>query len=273
MLNFTYVEDTPESPNKGKEVSMAGTVVEVPPITVYGVRAYRKTPYGKKLIGDFFTKDQALLKKVHVKSGKPIDEIDSVANEIAELRALALTNPSLTTTGKKTPECVELGVGGGDIKRKIEYVKGLVGKQVNVSDVFEKGAYVDVVAVTKAKGWQGPVKRYGVSIQRRKATGKRRHVGNLGSWHPAIVEYTALQAGQMGYHKRTVLNNLIVDIGDGDKLRQDGGLLHYGKVKTKYVVIKGSLPGTKKRLIKLRRALRKPAAKRELKVTYFSRAM
>ncbi|MCX8200464.1 MAG: 50S ribosomal protein L3, partial [Candidatus Micrarchaeota archaeon] len=88
-----------------------------------------------------------------------------------------------------------------------------------------------------------------------------------------IVEYSVAQAGQMGYHKRTLLNKVIVDIATPDKLKQDGGLLHYGNVKNKYVIVKGSVPGTKKRLIKLRRAIRKPNAKRELKVVYVSRAM
>ncbi len=274
MLHVIYNETHPTSPNKGKEVMIAGTVVETPPLLVYGVRAYKHTPYGKKLIGAFFAKDDAVLKRAGVKKAKSmVDELDKHKEQICELRVLALTNPSLTTTGKKRGERIELGVGGSKIDEMVEYVKQIVGKEINVGDVFSKGDYVDVIGVTKGKGWQGVVKRFGVAIQRRKATGVRRHVGNLGSWHPPVVEYTALQAGQVGYHKRTVLNNLIVDLGENSDINQKGGLLHYGVVKTKYVVIKGSIPGAKKRLIKLRRALRKPDSKRELKVTYKSKAV
>ncbi len=272
MLRFFYNEEDPNSPNKGKEVSCAGTLVEVPPLFVYGIRAYRNTLYGRKLIGDFFMKDASVNKIAKIKGGRPVEELGN-EKDISDVHALAITSPKSTTTGKKSPERIELGVGGDDVKKKIEYVKGLLGKEVQASDVFEKGAYVDVISVTKGKGWQGVVKRFGISIQRRKATGKRRHVGNLGSWHPAIVEYTALHAGQMGLHKRTILNNLIVDIGDASKLKQDGGLLSYGVVRNKYMILKGSVPGPKKRLIKMRLALRKPESKKEMKVAYLSRAI
>jgi len=273
MLHFIYNEDLAVSPNKGKEVAMAGTLIEVPPMLVFGVRVLKKTPYGLKILGDYCVKDAAILKKAGVRDAKPIDELDKVKGEVAEVRVLALTNPALTTIGKKTHDCVEIGVGGDNIEKQVEYAKGLLGKEVEVDEAFSKGDYVDIIGVTKGKGWQGVIKRFGIAIQRPKATNKRRHLGNLGSWHPPFVEYSIAQAGQMGYHKRTTLNNVIVDIGPADKLKQNGGLLHYGVVKNKYVLVKGSIPGTKKRLIKLRRALRKPAAKRELKVTFMSKAM
>src|SRR4030065_2094058 len=48
---MTYVftiEDRKRSPNFGKEVMRAATVVETPPILVCGIRTYTKTPYGFK---------------------------------------------------------------------------------------------------------------------------------------------------------------------------------------------------------------------------------
>ncbi|MGB9635333.1 MAG: 50S ribosomal protein L3 [Candidatus Micrarchaeia archaeon] len=275
MLHFAYNEDQPNSPLKGKEVSAMGTLIEVPPIHVYGIRAYKKTSYGMRLLGDFFVKDDPQLKKARIKirKGKEISELDKYLEEISDVRALVFTNPSMTSIGKKTPERIELGVGGDSVKSKVEYLKSIIGKDVNVEDVLEKGSYVDVIGVTKGKGWQGVVKRFGIAIQRRKATGKRRHLGNLGSWHPPIVEYTIAQAGQMGLHKRTILNNLVVDMGTPDKIDMNGGIINYGVIKTRYILIKGSIPGPKKRLVKLRRSLRKPISKRDLKVTYLSRAM
>jgi len=273
MQHIIYNEMDKNSPKKGKDVSIPTTIVEVPPILVYALRAYRMTKVGKKLIGDYYVNDEKILKEAKVKDVLTIDKINEVVKEIVELRVLALTAPSSTGIGKKKPEVLELGVGGESIEKKLDYVKSILGKKVSIEEVFEKGSYVDVIAVTKGKGWQGVIKKYGISVQRRKATGKRRHVGNLGAWHPAVVEYTAHQAGQMGYHKRTILNNLVVDIGDASSLKQDGGLLHYGEVRNKFILLKGSIPGTKKRLIKLRRALRKTDTKRELKVSYMSKAM
>jgi large subunit ribosomal protein L3 len=272
MQHIIYNETDKNSPRKGKDVSIPTTIIEVPPILVYAARVYKKTKVGKKLIGDYYVKDDKILKKVKVKDVLTIDKIDDVMNDIVEVHVLAITSPSSTGIGKKKPEVLELGVGGEDIQKKVEYVKSIIGKEVSAEDVFEKGSYIDVIAITKGKGWQGVVKRFGVFLQRRKATGKRRHVGNLGAWNPAIVEYTAHQAGQMGYHKRTILNNLIVDMGKPSSLKQEGGLLHYGEVRNNYVLIKGSVPGPKKRLIKLRKALRKTDNKKELNVTYTSKA-
>ncbi len=273
MVHFLYLEDSQNSPNKGKEVASAGTVIEVPPVHAFAIRVYKDTPVGKRVIGDFMpsAEEDPVVKKAGLK-GKPLSELDKVAEEISDLRVLVLTNPGLTTIGKKKQEVVELGVGGKDVKEKLEFAKSIIGKDVNVEDVFEPGTYIDVIGVTKGKGWQGVIKRFGIAKQRRKATGRYRHLGNLGAWHPAVVEYTVAQAGQMGFHKRTILNNLLVQIGDAKDLNQKGGLLHYGEVRTKYVIVKGSIPGPKKRLIKLRRALRRPEDKRPLKVTYVSPA-
>ncbi len=273
MQHIIYSENDKNSPRKGKEVSIPTTIIEVPPILVYAARVYKKTKVGKKLIGDYYVNDDKILKKIKVKDVLTIDKVDEIKNDIYEVRVLAITSPSATTIGKKKPEVLELGVGGEDIDKKIDYVKSIIGKEISVEEVFEKGSYVDIIAITKGKGWQGVIKRFGVAIQRRKATNKRRHVGNLGAWNPPIVEYTAHQAGQMGYHKRTILNNLVVGMGDSSDLKQEGGLLHYGEVRNKYILIKGSIPGPKKRLIKLRRALRKTDKKKELEVSYMSKAM
>ena len=46
---MTYVftiEDRKRSPNFGKEVMQAATILETPPILVCGIRTYTKTPYG-----------------------------------------------------------------------------------------------------------------------------------------------------------------------------------------------------------------------------------
>jgi large subunit ribosomal protein L3 len=273
MQHIIYNETDKNSPRKGKDVSVPTTIIEVPPILVYAARVYKKTKVGKKLLGDYYVNDEKILKKAKVKDVLTIDKINEVVKDIIEVRVLALTSPFLTGIGKKKPEVLELGVGGEDIQKKIDYVKSILGKEISAEEVFEKGSYIDVIAVTKGKGWQGVIKKFGVSIQRRKATGKRRHVGNLGAWTPSVVEYTSLQAGQMGYHKRTILNNLIVDMGDSSSLKQEGGLLHYGEVRNKFILIKGSVPGPKKRLIKLRRALRKTDNKKEMNVSYMSKAM
>ncbi len=258
MTHVSHIDDT-QSPSKGQEVLSAATIVEVPPVFVYGYRAYGTD--GNSL-GDELVSDEKTLKALHIKkihatpSFKPED--------IANVRLLVFSQPSRTGIGKKHVERMELGLGGQSATEKLEYAKSLLGKELKVSEVFKSGEFVDIISVTKGKGWQGAVKRFGISIQRRKATGKRRHVGTLGQWHPAYVLYTVPQAGQMGYHTRTELNKLIMKIGSTvDEVNPPEGFLNYGFVKNDYVVVRGSIPGPSKRLVKLRLSVRKDTAQKE----------
>ena len=52
---------------------------------------------------------------------------------------------------------------------------------------------VDVGAITKGKGFQGSVKRYGVKIYPVHASKSRRKAGNLGAETMAKVQYTVPQ--------------------------------------------------------------------------------
>ena len=118
---------------------------------------------------------------------------------------------------------------------------------------------MDVVAITKGKGFQGPVKRWGIKILPRKSRKTKRGVAAIGPWKPARVLYTVPRAGQMGYHQRTEYNKRILKIGiDGKTITPKGGFLNYGEVKGTYIVVDGSLPGPSKRLVRLRCPVRPP---------------
>lgn len=265
MTHVSYVDDT-ESPTKGQEIVSPATVVEVPPLVVYGVRCYRV----KNSLGDILTTDEKTLKLAGFskKNQKAVNEA-----EADDARLLVFAMPSKTRIGKKHIEKMEIGCGGKDGKEKLEYCKGLLGKELRFSEVFKLGEHVDVVCVSKGKGWQGAVKRFGISIQRRKATGKRRHVGTLGQWHPPYVLYTVPQAGQTGYHQRTELNKRILRIGQKpEEINPSSGFPHYGFVKNDFVLLKGSVPGPAKRLLKLRLAVRAGGAPKEPQVTFVSLA-
>jgi large subunit ribosomal protein L3 len=264
MTHVSYVDDS-DSPTKGQEVLSSATVIEVPPMVVYGIRCYSNN----NSVGDILTGDEKLLKMAGF-AKKPAPK--AVKEEaVDDARLLVFAMPSKTRMGKKHIEKMELGCGGKDGKEKLEYCKSLMGRELRVSDVFRNGEYVDVVSVSIGKGWQGPVKRFGVSIQRRKATGKRRHVGTLGQWHPAYVLYTVPQAGQTGYHKRTELNKKILMISQKpEEVNPSSGFPHYGFVKNDFVLVKGSVPGPAKRLVKLRLAVRATGAVKEPQLGYVS---
>ena len=163
---------------------------------------------------------------------------------------------------------------GGEIGKDLEYAKEMLGKEISAKDIFNEGDFVDATAVTKGKGTQGPVKRWGITIQNAKArrSGKGRHVGAIGGWTPRRVRLRVPQLGQTGYQQRTEYNKRIVKIGEnGEEITPKGGFLNYGIVRNDYVLLKGSVPGPKKRLVRLSRAIRAPPKLDAPDIVYISK--
>jgi large subunit ribosomal protein L3 len=71
--------------------------------------------------------------------------------------------------------------------------------------------------------------------------------------------YSIARAGQMGYHQRIEYNKRILKIGKNAKeINLKGGFIRYGNVKNSYILVDGSIPGPKKRAIRLRQPARPP---------------
>jgi large subunit ribosomal protein L3 len=263
MTHIIATDTHEKSPSYGQKISVPATVLECPSLFVFGVRAYKKTPYGLRAVSEVFadklSKDLSrkfTLPKNYVKEDK-ITKIEKSLPEIVEFRALAHTQPRKIKL-KKKPEVFELLINGENNEDIWKYALGILGKEIKVNEVFEENQSVDVIAVTRGKGTQGPVKRWGVAIQTRKAHGHRRFPGSIGAWHPARVLWTAPQAGQMGYQRRTELNKRILKIGDnGKEVTPRGGFVKYGEVSGDYLLVEGSVPGPKKRLVFIRPNIRK----------------
>jgi len=265
MTHILMVEDKPGSLNLGKEASHPATILDAPPIIVFAIRAYTKDQYGLHTFTEAWMKsppkdfDRALVLPEEFNTEENLKKIEENLEEIAEIRLLAATQPRLAAVPKKKPDIMEIKVDGGSIKEQIEYAKSLLGKTVSVTDVFKEGHFMDVAAITKGKGFQGPVKRWGIKILPRKSRKTKRGVAAIGPWKPARVLYTVPRAGQMGYHQRIEYNKRILKIGvDGKNVTPKGGFLKYGEVKGTYVIVDGSLPGPAKRLVRLRHPARPP---------------
>ncbi|HSD04303.1 MAG TPA: 50S ribosomal protein L3, partial [Nitrosopumilaceae archaeon] len=166
---------------------------------------------------------------------------------------------------QKKPYVFEVAVKGGDITKQFAYVKDLLGKEVKIDQVFQKGSDVDVAAITKGKGIEGPITRWGVKKKQHKSRKSVRALGTLGPISPATIMYTVPRAGQRGFHQRTQYNNRIMIIGNTQnneyKINPAGGFKHFGLVDGDYVVIRGSIPGTYRRLVKLRAPMRHRVSK------------
>ena len=279
---MTYVfaiEDRKRSPNFGKEVMRAATILETPPIYVCGIRTYTKTPYGLQNISEAWMKDPpAILDRLLVlpenfDTDSMLEKLEQNLDQTTAVRVITATQPSQTSLSKKKPETCEIQIGGGTVQQQFAYAKQLLGKTVAPEEVFKEGQYVDVAGVTTGKGFQGPVKRWGVAILQHKGRKTKRGIATLGPWNPHHLMYSIPRAGQMGYHQRTEFNKRILKIGkDGKEVTVKGGYIRYGEVKGPYILIEGSISGTEKRQIRLRVPARPPREISEAapQVTYVS---
>ncbi len=261
MLHAMIVDGMKSSKTFGQEISVPLTVIDCPPIKVIGMRSYVNSVDGLKVLSEVLVKDlpKDLSRKLKIgnfKTDEKLAEMEKNLAKISKIRAIVSTQPRLSGFGKKTPEVFELEIGGKDTKEKFDFAKNLLNKDVTINDFTREGELVDVVGVTKGKGTQGPVKRFGVSIQNRHAKKKLRHVGSLGQERPGKVRYTVPMAGQMGFWRRTELNKRILKIGTGQDITPKNGFTSYGVVKNNYVLLEGSVMGSRKRLVMLRSAIR-----------------
>src|SRR5207249_448572 len=130
-------------------------------------------------------------------------------------------------------------IDGGTVQDQLEFGKKILGKDLKISEVFKEGGDVDVISITKGKGIQGPVKRWGIKKLKHKSRKTVRGVGSIGPWHPHYVMYSVPRAGQMGFAQRTEYNKEILKMGDnGAEVTPKGGFLRYGPVKTEYTVLR-----------------------------------
>jgi len=259
MTHAFIVDYRPTSTTSGKEVIMPVSVVETPPIKIAAVRAYKRTTHGLQTIGEQWadkvdpelSRTLPLSKKEEKKNWDFIKDAD-------EIRVLVYTQPKLVTgVPKKKPEIREFRIHGGGLDDQKKYAQEILGKEIKITDTMREGDMLDILAVTKGKGFQGVVKRWGVKLLTHKNSKHRRMIGTAGSWHPNWIQATVPQAGQMGYHQRTEFNKRVLKIGEnGEEITPTGGFPQYGVVRNAYVLLHGSIPGPVKRLVSMRDAVR-----------------
>jgi len=135
--------------------------------------------------------------------------------------------------------------------------KNLLGKEVRVRDCVIEGSLIDSIAVTKGKGYQGAEKKWHFKLAPRKNRKGKRRIGCIGPWNPARSPYTIARAGQCGLHARIEYHKRIVKISENvEEINPKGGFIRYGLIKNDYLVILGSVPGPKKRVIRIRDSIR-----------------
>jgi large subunit ribosomal protein L3 len=260
MTQIVYTDTRKGSPTEGREVTRSATVLDCPSLVVVGIRTYKKTHNGLKTLHTVWSekpsKDLERKAKIHKKQDQAkISDIESQVEKIDDIRLLVHSKPRESGLGKKRPEVFEIPIGG-EPSKKWEYAKGKLGQELKASEVFSEGEYLDPSAVSKGKGYQGPVKRFGIKVRPRKHEKKRRHTGVLGVRNVArVLPGKIAMAGQLGFQSRTEYNKRILKLASGE-LNPSGGWINYGMIKGDYMIVEGSIPGPKKRFVILRKGIR-----------------
>ena len=116
-----------------------------------------------------------------------------------------------------------------------------VGDEIK-ADTFAKGDHIDVTGISKGKGYQGVIKRWGAHrLKESHGTGPvHRHAGSMGSsTDPSRIFKGKIGAGQMGNEQVTVLNLDVV------KVDPELGV----------IAVRGAIPGPKGGLVYLRNSV------------------
>jgi len=267
-IRIASIDDRDKTPNFGKQLVSLATVVVTPPIVVIGIRGYSKDRYGYNSGFDVYAKDlpKELPRLFTAKSDeKSLERAEKSLGRVHEIYAIAAVLPRQAGVDQKKPYVFEVAVKGGDVQKQFAFIKDLLGKEVKVDQVFQKGADIDVAAITKGKGIEGPITRWGVKKKQHKSRKSVRALGTLGPISPSTIMYTVPRAGQRGFHQRTQYNNRIMIMSNTQnsefKINPAGGFKHFGVVEGDFVVIRGSIPGTYRRLVKLRSPMRHRTSK------------
>lgn len=260
MTHLQVIDNRPKSLTKGEAIFMPATIIDCPPLTVMGLVFYKNSPNGLVKVSQVLAQklDKELSENFPLPK-KPKAKLEKVMENSSgfdEVRLLVHSNPKQTTIGAKKPKVMEIALGGKK-EEKLNYAKEHLGKEINVKEVLESGMQVDFHGITKGKGYQGTVKRFGVPIRQHKAEKTKRGIGTLGPWHPKRILYTVPQSGKMGYHLRTEYNKQILKLGEkAEEINPDSGLKHYGLIRNNYLLVKGSVMGPSKRALALTPAIR-----------------
>jgi large subunit ribosomal protein L3 len=269
MTHVMANDNRPKSITKGETVSLPVTIVECPPMHVVAVTFYKKSilSNNKVLTVNAPKLEKEMARKIQVPK-KRATSFDNIP-DYTDIKIVVSSNPKMTGIGVKKPKVIEIAIGGSK-EDKLAYAKEILGKTINIEDVFEEGVQIDVHGISIGKGFQGTVKRYGVPIKQHKGEKNKRGIGNLGAWTPKRVDYRVPQSGKMGYHLRTEYNKQILKLAkDGSELTPKSGIIRYGVVKNSYLLVHGSLIGPKKRAILLTAARRinNPKVKEPYQIT------
>jgi len=307
MTHIVRTVEKPGSKLNKKETVEPVTIIETPPMTVVGIVGYIETPNGlrtlttvwaahlqQQVLRRFYKNWYRSKRKAFTKHNAGGQANANRERELARMkkyckviRVLVHTDLSNLPLRQKKSHLMEIQINGGTNIDKVTFAVSLLEQSVPVSKVFSQDEMIDIIGITKGKGFEGVTARWGTSRLPRKTHKGLRKVACIGAWHPSRVKFTVPRAGQNGYHHRTQINkkiyriaapsfsadgNLVVDdkgkpvvnrsaatefdLTDKNKpITPMGGFPHYGTIKNDWVMLKGTTVGPVKRALTLRKTL------------------
>jgi large subunit ribosomal protein L3 len=263
-MKSAYVKDnTQHSLTKNQRITVPITILECPTMKILAVRFYKN----KKVLGDVLNSniDKEVQKKIKLPKAVKKKMEDFKEGDYDDVRVIVYSQVKKSGI-KKKPDLAEISISG-KINEKLDFIKENLGKEISIKDIFKEGV-LDIRGVTKGKGTQGPTKRFGLALKTHKEEKGQRGPGSGGAWHPARVDYTHPMMGQMGYFTRVVYNNKIIDINSISEkdINPKSGFKKFGRIKTDYLIVQGSIQGATKRPLLITAPLR--ASKKQTKKNY-----
>lgn len=290
MTHISRDVDKPGALIHKKEVVEAVTVLETPPMIAVGLVGYIQTPRGLRSlttvwaqhIGEdlkrrlyknwYASKKKAFTKYAAKYEGESKDiekELERMQTYCTTVRLICHTQMKKLHLRQKKAHVAEIQINGGSVEDKIKFGKELFEKEIGIESVFKKDEMVDTCGITRGKGYNGVITRFGVTRLPRKSHKGLRKVGCIGSWHPSRVRTTVPRAGQLGVHHRTEINKKIYRVGKkGDEkscttesdltvkgINPLGGFPHFGLVREDFLLVKGGIVGPKRSMVTLRKSL------------------
>ncbi|RZC72298.1 hypothetical protein C5167_035501 [Papaver somniferum] len=231
MTHIVREVEKPGSKLHKKETCEAVTIIETPPMVVVGVVGYIRTPRGLRSLGTVWAQ--------HL-------------NEEVKRRFYKNFAKSKKKAFVKYSKKYETEEGKKDIQSQLEKLKKyctviriLAHTQVPVDAIFQKDEMIDIIGVTKGKGYEGfPTQLLGLVKT------------DTTTW--TEMNKKIYRLGKVGQESHTALTEF-------DRTEKDitpmGGFPHYGIVNEDYLLIKGCCVGPKKRVVTLRQPLLKQTSR------------
>merc|ERR1711988_697890 len=263
MTHIVRDVDKPGSKLHKKETAEAVTIIECPPMVCIGFVGYTETVNGLRALTTvwaahlsdevrrrFYKNWYRAKKKAFTKYSKNFyseekqmsekiqAEIERAKKYCQVIRAICHTQVSKAKIGQKKAQ-----INGGSVSDKVDFCTKLFEQEVRISDVFSKDEMIDVIGVSRGRGFDGVITRWGCTRLVRKSHRGLRKVACIGTWHPTRVQFQVPRSGQNGYGHRTEINKKIYRMGTKEDLEKScateqdltekgptpmGGFIRYG---------------------------------------------